>query len=613
MRRAVALNDGSRKGPTTDLLHDLKGGTSCTYPKFRSSWDGGSATSHVRACKTNGSQPNKCVLKLLVIVLFFSIIAAQESASLPSNIRKKEGLKKFIQKFFPRRQKTPRVAISNTTNQSWIDEVGEKMDLFFKNNIFGQEKTDDDDFLTLVRGGTKEEVKQNEEDNPFLKLFNRLVENGSQEEGREEKGRDSFVSELLKRTTLVDQSDTNKGIGEIVNILKDAISNSIAQMKEAFGDILPEVGPAISVSMIYYLANREAKLTPSWKRQQHRFYEEVTKPLVIELHDALYLSQLAYVRTVEEFRAGLDKFQSGIWELAYGTTESLPSLPAHFLLIHKHLSRKSKNELQITLVIRGTKDLADAIADTTLELTDYRGGKAHSGILASGQALKETYTLKLQELLKHSGKDRIRLYIVGHSLGAGAGAIAAMEFNEIDYITVEAVGFGCPSLLSPELSESTKDFVTTVVADSDVVPRMSGASMMNALLDLIDYDWTVSARDDLNFTLERAEEATPFALIKGILPPKESVVQWTEDFFNRTIAKPTKKKHDRLAVSLIPPGNCIHFFRDGVGFTGTHTPCKLFSSVEFSRTMLEDHLVMPGYHRALVTIMRDWNNDFNVS
>lgn len=199
------------------------------------------------------------------------------------------------------------------------------------------------------------------------------------------------------------------------------------------------------------------------------------------------------------------------------------------------------------------------------------------------------------------------------SVEQGAGAIAAMQFNALDFITVEAVGFGCPSLLSPELSESTKDYITTVVTDADVIPRMSGSTMANVILDVVEFDWTKSAKDDINFTLGRAEEATPIANIKHLLPPKENVIQWAEDFFNRTSAQSTSKPRNRLAVSLIPPGNCIHFFRDGVGFTSTYTPCKFFSSIEFSRTMVEDHLVMPGYHRALITFMRDWTQDFNVS
>mmetsp|Transcript_15310 Transcript_15310/g.37672 ORF Transcript_15310/g.37672 Transcript_15310/m.37672 type:complete len:222 (+) Transcript_15310:335-1000(+) len=208
----------------------------------------------------------------------------------------------------------------------------------------------------------------------------------------------------------------------------------------------------------------------------------------------------------------------------------------------------------------------------------------------------------------HSGRDIIRLYIVGHSLGAGAGAIAAMEFNEFDFVKVEAFGFGCPALLSPGLSESTKDYITTVVADADLVPRMSGASMVNAILDLIGFNWTAMARDDFKFTMDRIEETTPVANIKHILPPKSQVLKWSQEILNYTATE----KFEPVPISLIPPGNCIHLFRDGMGFTGSVTPCTYFASgVEISRTMVDDHLIMPGYHRALLTMMRDWNQDFN--
>jgi len=403
--------------------------------------------------------------------------------------------------------------------------------------------------------------------------------------------------------------------------MKEAMDNAIEQMTKTFEKVLSSVGPTTTIALIYYIANQEEKYTPSWKRQQHRFYEKITPQVVLELHDALYLSQLAYVNKITDFRTGLRDFQQGTWELAYGTTESLPTMPANFLLVHKNPApfhdeyvesvlpweKKKDNELEIALVVRGTKNLPDILADATLGVEDYRGGKAHGGILASGKALVDFYAPKLRELLMHSGRDKIRLYIVGHSLGAGAGAVSAMEFREFDFIEVEAVGFGCPALLSPELSESTKDFITTVIADADIVPRMSGASMVNAILDLVGFNWTAMARDDLKFTLDRIDETTPIANIQHLLPPKSQVLKWSEEILNYTATE----EFDRVPISLIPPGNCLHLFRDGVGFTGSLTPCDYFSGVEMSRTMLDDHLVIPGYHRALLTMMRDWNQDFN--
>jgi hypothetical protein len=45
--------------------------------------------------------------------------------------------------------------------------------------------------------------------------------------------------------------------------------------------------------------------------------------------------------------------------------------------------------------------------------------------------------------------------------------------------------------------------------------------------------------------------------------------------------------------------------------TGTYTPCSFFDSVEFSRTLLDDHLLEPGYHPALLGLARDEKGDFN--
>ena len=214
----------------------------------------------------------------------------------------------------------------------------------------------------------------------------------------------------------------------------------------------------------------------------------------------------------------------------------------------------------------------------------------------------------------HAERDRIRLVLVGHSLGAGAAAIAAMELREHDFLEVEALGFGCPSLLSRDLSEATKDYITTVVNDADVVSRMSGVSMTNILLDLMDYDWTEDALADLEFSLNRAKEAFPD--VASYIPTTTKALEWFENRLVEVI-RPTMQQRERnqprLQSVLIPPGTCIHLFRDGYGTTGTYTPCDMFESVEFSLTLLDDHLILTGYNRALLAAAQDSDRDYSVS
>jgi len=277
----------------------------------------------------------------------------------------------------------------------------------------------------------------------------------------------------------------------------------------------------------------------------------------------------------------------------------------------QNLGKPPQSEVVVTLVVRGTKDIADFLQDGLLEPEEYRGGHAHSGILASGKNLAKQYLPKLKDLHEITQRDKIRVILIGHSLGAGAAAIAAMELHEHDFLEVEAVGFGCPSLLSRDLSHTTKDYITTVVNDADIVSRMSGASMTNILLDLMAYDWTQDALEDLEYSLERARESFEFA---GFLPETKKALEWFETRLNEVV-RPTMvqrkiSQQERMPSVLIPPGTCIHIFRDGYGMTGTYTPCDFFQSVEFSLTLLDDHLILTGYNRALLAAAQDTDRDY---
>jgi hypothetical protein len=197
-------------------------------------------------------------------------------------------------------------------------------------------------------------------------------------------------------------------------------------------------------------------------------------------------------------------------------------------------------------------------------------------------------------------------------LGAGTAAIAAMELKEHNFLEIEAVGFGCPSLLSRELSTLTKDYITTVVNDADIVPRMSGASMHNLILDLIEYDWTDDALEDVEFTLQRGRDSLDFG---NLLPDTDKVLNWIRDYLNKKVLPKYNsiERKERLPSVLIPPGQCIHIFRDGYGFTSTYTPCDFFASVDFSLTLFDDHLIPTGYQRAVLSAVQDSDRDYSVS
>ena len=401
----------------------------------------------------------------------------------------------------------------------------------------------------------------------------------------------------------------------------------------------------------YYLEHEDSIKTPSWKRRVHRFYVNVEVERVEELNEALELSELSYADSVEEVREGLlrlsgssgDGKSSSIanrfkgvsnkpqWELLFCDIESRPGEPSHFLAVQKNAS-KYDDTLHVLMVVRGTKSMSDLMTDALLEATDYEyvgengdvlRGKAHSGMVKAGKYLVQRHKKLLSTLVNLSNKRKIEINLIGHSLGAGAATIAAMEWNSQQYsrsrqnkvgrnkedveVSAHVIGFGCPALLSQPLSIMTQDYVTTVIADADVIPRMSSATLVNLMLDLITFDYRRQAERDVEQALRElqcrfASSPMPTGKSKSKLPFSidddaiQKVMGYVHQGLDKVMAPDASemqqkgdgseqrniRDYEKLEPVLFPPGRCIHFFRDGSGISGTYTPCTFYNKVSCS-------------------------------
>ena len=414
----------------------------------------------------------------------------------------------------------------------------------------------------------------------------------------------SMIQTAQAYTQRGDVNETKSG-KELINFFLQKQEEVKSHFQNSLGHLdLTYLNPT---SFFYYIEKEDAEKNPSWKRRTHRYCSGVDAKVVRGLNDALHLAEISYLDSIDEMKQELALRANDEWEMIYCQLESLPEQPSHYIAIKKGQSRWS-NTLELLLVVRGTKNIPDMLTDSLMDDTDYRGGKAHTGILRAGHYLVSRHMPTFENLLDLSKKKNIKITLVGHSLGAGAAAITGMELNELDNFDVQVIGFGCPAILSFDLSVSTKKFITTVIGDADVIPRMSAETIGNLILNVMEYDWSPYAKRDIEDALRELSRRTPLFGETASEHFMGFVDSAFEKYIKDFIKQPTEKRLDTI---LYPPGSCVHFYRDGVSISGSYVPCNFFNEIDVSRTMINDHLITSGYRRIFLEVMRSSLADDN--
>ncbi|XP_047312502.1 uncharacterized protein LOC124915782 isoform X2 [Impatiens glandulifera] len=207
----------------------------------------------------------------------------------------------------------------------------------------------------------------------------------------------------------------------------------------------------------------------------------------------------------------------------------------------------------VVLGIRGTNTVYDFVTDivsSSSEEITYEGYSSHFG---SAEAARwflnhEMGTIKWY-LDKHQG---FRLRIVGHSLGAATASLLAIMIRRktteelgFDPKIVTAVGVATPPCVSRELAECSSDFITSVVMQDDIVPRLSVASLNRLRNEVLQTDWmTVLEKEDWRSAKDLVINAKQVVL---------SVQDVAKKLANLSMFRSQKIPNNASGVSLTPP------------------------------------------------------------
>ncbi|BFG43013.1 hypothetical protein CerSpe_292860 [Prunus speciosa] len=170
----------------------------------------------------------------------------------------------------------------------------------------------------------------------------------------------------------------------------------------------------------------------------------------------------------------------------------------------------------VILGIRGTHTVYDLITDVVSssdgEVT-FEGYSTHFGTAEAARWFLSHEMGTIRKCLEKYEGFKFRL--VGHSLGGATAALLAIMLRKksatelgFNPEIVSAVGYATPPCVSKELAESCSSYVTTVVMQDDIIPRLSVASLTRLRSEILQTDWmSVVEKEDWRSVIDLVTNA----------------------------------------------------------------------------------------------------------
>ena len=241
----------------------------------------------------------------------------------------------------------------------------------------------------------------------------------------------------------------------------------------------------------------------------------------------------------------------------------------------------------LILAIRGTMSVFDCMTDLKGDYTSYdyinpftgeviTTGLVHSGIFLCAKNLAAEVKPRILEYLARFPD--YSLYVVGHSLGAGASALLAliwMSDPEIMLRGFRALAYAPPAVVSAELNVHLKRHLFSCVFGNDLVSRLS----FGAIKDLCEMVTFFHKRETSSEGIKASEIASSFIYRRS--PDPDKMVQLYHEI-----------KKSFTSYKLQPPGNVYQMYQ-----REKHSDCFLLDKdIEESKQEYIGQFVNPEFH-----------------
>ncbi|RYR12969.1 hypothetical protein Ahy_B04g070217 isoform D [Arachis hypogaea] len=219
--------------------------------------------------------------------------------------------------------------------------------------------------------------------------------------------------------------------------------------------------------------------------------------IIVELYELLRLLTLCMLFSKKPFPVFLDS-------AGFSPDDVLIQMPKAGLLRPAFTIIRDTQSKCLLLLIRGTHSIKDTLTAATGAVVPFHHsvlndggisnlvlGYAHCGMVAAARWIAKLCTPTLLKALGESPDFKVK--IVGHSLGGGTAAL-------LTYILREQKEFSTSTCVTFAPAESGKNFITTIINGSDLVPTFSTASIDDLRSEVTASSWINDLRDQVEHT-----------------------------------------------------------------------------------------------------------------
>lgn len=198
------------------------------------------------------------------------------------------------------------------------------------------------------------------------------------------------------------------------------------------------------------------------------------------------------------------------------------------------------------------------------------------------------------------------MVVVGHSLGAAVAAACCVQLRKSGLVpSARCVCFAPPATVDPTLAKEAAGYITSVVHDDDVIPRLQIMSILRLYQEILSHNWLSGAKEMVGWIREDPQQSwildigdQAFGLLETRLEShwKEQSARFREEL----------KQFEAQSKEIQPlsiPGFIVHLYRCPAGYGVIKAPPESFSRIELSSSMVADHF-LDAYIESLQSVLQ---------